>query len=66
MSSNVVRLIHESTTAEVFTTNEDDAVRVKLEPDGVTLIGCRSDVHRVVIEVDRALSRAARPGLSGF
>ncbi|MEM8922308.1 MAG: hypothetical protein AAGD35_02325 [Actinomycetota bacterium] len=41
-----------------------DAARVRLgaDPDGVTLIGDLQDLHRVIIEIDRQLSReVAKP-----
>ena len=40
-------------------TNADDTVVIRLgdEPDRITLIGSRYDVHRVVIEIDRQLGR---------
>lgn len=41
------------------TPSEDETVSVRLgtEMDGITLVGTRFDVHRMIIEADRQLGR---------
>ena len=57
MSQNIVILDADTTVA--VEANGDDPIRVKLgaEPYGVTLVGDLSDMHRIIIEADRQVSR---------
>lgn len=57
-ASNHIRLSGTDPNVEV-TTSDDETVTVRLgdEADGITLVGTRFDVHRVIIEADRQLGR---------
>ena len=57
MSQNIV-ILDANFTVEVEAKGEDP-IRVKLgtEPYGVTLVGDLTEMHHIIIEVDRQISR---------
>ncbi len=56
-ATNHIRL--SGTEPDVQVTTDDETVSVRLGDgaDGITLVGSRFDVHRVIIEADRQLGR---------
>lgn len=62
MRENRIRISETDRRVEV-TAGEDDHVILELGdgPDGVTMVGSRYDVHRLIIEADRKLSHLVRP-----
>ncbi len=62
MTQNEVRVPSTGGRVQV-TASGDDNVIVELDagPEGVTMTGSRYDVHRLIIEADKQLSRLVRP-----
>ena len=52
-------VILDANTTVTVEADDEDPIRVKLgtEPYGVTLVGDLSDIHRIIIEADRQVSR---------
>ena len=57
MSQNIV-ILDANSTVEVEA-NGDDPIRIKFgtEPYGVTLVGNLTEMHHIIIEADRQISR---------
>lgn len=58
MAENPIRLTGTNHHVQV-TTGDDETVTVELGDgvDGITLVGTRYDVHRLILEADRQLAR---------